>query len=347
MEQGNCLSPTPMSNSEQLTQMNHQSIPGLPSHPLAGQNGSPFFNYDLLQPTNSHLLHNSMNPHSVSNNLPTSLPNSTSASLNVNSIAAAATAAAQLALANNAALPGMANNGLPGLPSLNSLNQYQQALLQNRLLAAGFPPMFPSPNSLNPANCPPLHQSLHSNTTSISNLPVDSPSMNPSQNSTANEVNQNGSLLATLQSLYAAQAALPSTTAANSLTSPTTTTKSTNFTNYHKEVNSMNNLSNLNNRHHQESKPAVVKEEQTSSMNHDHSTDRLLSVKREESNDESNSDRKSHRQTPPTTNGKCSPASENCKATENRSPSEQPKELEVNQASSNHLPESPKENSHL
>ena len=334
----------------------HQSIPGLPQHPLPGQNGSPFFNYDLLQPTNSHLLHNSMNPHSASNNLPTSLPNSTSAaSLNVNSIAAAATAAAQLALANNAALPGMAGNGLPGLPSLNSLNQYQQALLQNRLLAAGFPPMFPSPNSLNPPNCPPLHQSH-----GIANLPVDSSSMNHQASQNSNEVNQNGSLLATLQSLYAAQAALPvATTAAvaNSLTSPTTTTttKTTNFTNYHKEVNSMNNmnnlsslnnLSNLNNRHPPENKPVVVKDEQPA--NHEnHSTNRVSPVKLEECAEESNGG-KSHRQTPPTTNGKCSPVNEHSKATESQpASSEQPKAPEANQtSSSNHLPASPKENSH-
>ena len=332
-----------MPNSDQLTQMNHQSIPGLPAHPLAGQNGSPFFNYDLLQSNNSHLLHNSMNPHSSGNSLPTSLPNSTGASLNVNSIAAAATAAAQLALANNAALPGIGNNGLPGLPSLNSLNQYQQALLQNRLLAAGFPPMFPSPNSLNPSNCSSLHQSLHSGTTGISNLPVDSPSINPTQNSTANEVNQNGSLLATLQSLYAAQATLPSTTAANSLTSPTTTTKTTNFTNYHKEVNSMNNQNHLNNRHHQESKP-VAKEENSlhnSSANPDN-IERVSPAKREESSDDS-SERKSRPETPPIANGKLSPPKEHSKADSSHQ-SEEPKDPEPH-VSSNHLPASPKENS--
>ena len=255
-----------MSNNDQLTPTNHQSIDLPPHHPASLQNGASFFNYEqILQSQNNAqqhaaALHNSLATNHSTNSLPTSLPNLTNQSSNqVNSIAACAAAAAQIALnnqlnnqLNNAGLPlnpSNTNNGLPNLPALSSLNY--QALLQNRLLAAGFPPMFPSPNNLNTSNLNASLQqqqsALQQPTTGIgTNLPVDSAASINSATQNSNELNQNGSLLATLQSLYAAQSKVPISlpTTTNSVSSPTVT-KSTNFSNYHKEVNSMNNLNNL------------------------------------------------------------------------------------------------------
>ena len=97
-------------------------------------------------------------------------------------------------------------------------------------------------------------------------------------------------------------------------------------------------MNNLNNRHHQEAKP-VVKEE-NGAVNHD-GVDRAASVKREESNDESN---KNHPEMLPTTNGKSSPSNEHSKVESQHN--EEPKDPAPNHVSSNHLPASPKENSH-
>jgi hypothetical protein len=233
-------SPPPASASSQSTHHTPTSCP-------TGTTTSGYFGYDLP-------INDSSRTHCVNGlSLPTSLSSTSMAASN----AAIASAHASAGLGNLAALPNsLASHQMQALSGNSfglshfgaNLNEYQ-VLLQNRLMAAGFPPLF-NPSLMTTGTA----AATASNASTVATLAPSSAALPHSPTAHANGNSHHGSnnLLQTLQSLYAAQqtaaiqsnSSLPPQTSSALVASgpsPVATTPkssgSTNFANYHREVN--------------------------------------------------------------------------------------------------------------